>query len=68
MTQAPGASGTVALTGLVKRYGDGDVGGCADVVNIHYPQCGPGGSLYPGQDYPRSAFWLGRVDVFWRRG
>ncbi len=51
-------------TRLISCSGDGDVGGCADVVNIHYPQCGPGGSLFPGQDFPRSAFWLGRVDVW----
>jgi len=49
---------------LVSCSGDGDVGGCADVVNLHYPQCGPAGSLYPGQDFPKSAFWLGRVDVW----
>ncbi len=49
---------------LISCSGDGDVGGCADVVNLHYPQCGPGGSPYPGQDYPRSAFWLGKVDVW----
>ena len=51
-------------TRLVSCSGDGDVSGAADIVNLHYPQCGPGASNYPGQDYPLSAFWLQDRDVW----
>jgi len=44
--------------------GDGDVLGAAETINLHYPQCGPGGSAYPGQDFPRSAFWLTECEVW----